>query len=202
MFTGIVRDTGEIALVEDRKGIKRLLISTHLDVKKMDIGASVSCDGCCLTVVDKEGGCFAVDVSNETLDKTTIGGWKVGTKVNLEPSLCLGDEMGGHIVTGHVDGVAVLEELEPDGDAHRLTFSVPEEIAPYLASKGSVAVNGISLTVNEVEGNRFGVMIIPHTREVTNIIHWKKGDKVNIEVDMLARYVARILGQNEGKQAA
>lgn len=195
MFTGIIRDTGEIARVEQKAGIRRILISTHLDVSKMQIGASIACDGCCLTVIDREGGCFAVEVSNETLAKTAIGSWNEGTKVNLEPSLKLGDELGGHIVSGHVDGVARLEDVRQDGGSWRLTFSVPAQLAQYLAPKGSVALAGISLTVNEVEGDRFGVNIIPHTWEVTSIKGWKPGDKVNLEVDMLARYVARILGK-------
>lgn len=195
MFTGIVTDMGEVTRIEDKKGIRRILIGTHFDVSKMNIGASIACDGCCLTVVDKEGGCFAVDASNETLEKTTVSDWEIGTKINLEQSLKLGDEMGGHIVTGHVDGVGILEEITPDGESHRLKFRVPDHIYQYLASKGSVAVNGISLTVNEVEDGCFGVMIIPHTREVTNINHWKQGQRINIEVDMLARYVARILGK-------
>ena len=117
MFTGIVRDTGEIALVKDKNGIRRMLVSTHFDVAKMEIGASIACDGCCLTVVDKEGGCFAVEVTPETLSKTTLGDWKEGSKINLEQSLKFGDELGGHMVTGHVDGTAVLEEVTPDGDA-------------------------------------------------------------------------------------
>ena len=197
MFTGIVRDTGEIALVKDKNGIRRMLVSTHFDVAKMEIGASIACDGCCLTVVDKEGGCFAVEVTPETLSKTTLGDWKEGSKINLEQSLKFGDELGGHMVTGHVDGTAVLEEVTPDGDAHRLVFSVPDHLARYIASKGSIAINGISLTVNEVEGNRFGICIIPHTWEVTSVNRWKPGDKVNLEVDMLARYVARILGKEQ-----
>lgn len=195
MFTGIVKDTGAVAHVRDKNGIRRILICTHFDVTKMDIGASVACDGCCLTVVDKEAGCFAVEVSNETLSKTTLADWAEGRKINLEQSMRLGDELGGHIVTGHVDGTATLESVTPDGTAHRLVFSVSEAFAPYIASKGSVALNGISLTVNEVEGNRFGVCIIPHTWEVTNASRWKPGDTVNFEVDMLARYVARILGK-------
>ncbi|MCB9991619.1 MAG: riboflavin synthase [Rhodospirillales bacterium] len=197
MFTGIVRDTGEITRVQDKNGIRRMLIGTHLDVSKMDIGASIACDGCCLTVVDKEGGCFAVEATNETLSKTTVGDWKEGTKINLEPSLRIGDEMGGHMVTGHVDGVAVLEEVARDGEAHRLVFRVPDHLAQYIAPKGSVALAGISLTVNEVDGSCFSVCIIPHTWEVTSINRWKTGDKVNIEADMMARYVARILGKEE-----
>lgn len=195
MFTGIVRDTGQVVRVTDKNGIRRLLISTHFDVAAMEIGASIACDGCCLTIIDKEGGCFAVEATNETLSKTTIGGWSEGTKINLEQSLRMGDEMGGHFLTGHIDGVAVVEEVARDGDAHRLIFSVPDHLAQYLAPKGSVSLNGISLTVNEVDGNAFSICIIPHTWEVTNINRWKPGDQVNIEVDMLARYVARILGR-------
>lgn len=195
MFTGIVRDTGEIARVQDKNGIRRMLIGTHLDVSGMEIGASIACDGCCLTIVDKEGGCFAVEATNETLSKTTLGSWEEGTKINLEQALRMGDEMGGHLVTGHIDGVATLEEVARDGEAHRLVFSVPSHLAHYIASKGSIAIAGISLTVNEVDGNCFSICIIPHTWEVTNINRWKAGDKVNIEVDMLARYVARILGK-------
>jgi riboflavin synthase len=197
MFTGIVRDTGEVFRVTDRNGIRRVLISTHFDVTKMEIGSSISCDGCCLTIVDKEGGCFAVEATNETLAKTTLGDWIEGAKINLERSLRMGDEMGGHMVTGHIDGVVKVEEVARDGDARRLVFSVPDHLAQYLAPKGSVTLAGISLTVNEVEGNHFSICIIPHTWEVTNVHRWKPGDKVNIEVDMLARYVARILGREQ-----
>lgn len=202
MFTGIIKDTGEVARVTDKGGIRRLLIGTHLNVSKMDIGASIACDGCCMTIVDKEGGCFAVEATSETLAKTTLGDWKEGTKINLEQSMKLGDELGGHIVTGHVDGTATVEAVEPDGDAHRITLRVPDELAQYIAPKGSVSLNGISLTVNEVQGSTFGVCIIPHTWEVTNINRWKPGAKVNLEVDMLARYVARILGKDEQEKAA
>ncbi len=195
MFTGIICDTGEIVRALDEGGLRRVLIRTGFDVSKIDMGASIACDGCCLTVVEKVDDCFAVDVSNETLSKTTLGDWVEGTEVNLERSLKMGDEMGGHIVTGHVDAVATLEELTKDGGSYRLVFSVPETLAHYLAPKGSVALAGISLTVNEVDGNSFGVNIIPHTWEVTSIHGWKTGDKVNLEVDMLARYVARILGK-------
>lgn len=200
MFTGIIGDTGEIARIEDKGGIQRILIRTSFDVSKMDIGASVACDGCCLTVVEKEAGLFAVEVSNETLDKTMLSGWQEGTKVNLEQSLKMGDELGGHIVSGHVDGTAILEDIKQDGESWRLTLNVPDALAQYIAPKGSVALNGISLTVNEVDGNRFGVNIIPHTWDVTNISTWQKNDKINLEVDMLARYVARILGKEKTEQ--
>ena len=204
MFTGIITDKGEIRHIEDRGGLRRILIGTALDMERMEIGASVACNGCCLTVVEKGGDAFRVEAAAETLALTAIGGWKQGDRVNLEPSLRLGDELGGHMVSGHVDGLAVLESVKKDGEAYRLVFSVPDELALYMTPKGSVALNGISLTVNEVEGNRFGVCIIPHTWEVTNIADWQAGDKVHLEVDMLARYVARMLGKDpkEGKLAA
>ncbi len=195
MFTGIVTDTGEVARMEDKGGLRRIRIATNFDVSKIAIGASIACDGCCLTVVERGQGSFAVEVSNETLAKTAIGNWTEGCKINLEQSLKLGDELGGHIVTGHVDGVATLETIEKDGGSYRLTFNVPANLAQYIAPKGSVALAGISLTVNEVRGSCFGVCIIPHTREATTVKSWKPGDKVNLEVDTLARYVARILGK-------
>jgi riboflavin synthase len=193
MFTGLIKDIGEILTVRDKGGLRRLVIGTHLDVNAMDIGASVACDGCCLTVVDREAGGFAVEVSNETMDVTTIGTWAQGAKINLEPSLRLGDEMGGHIVSGHVDGLATLVSVTPDGESFRLSFEVPLELAGFIAPKGSIALNGISLTVNEVGGTRFGVNIIPHTWQVTNIKDWKPDDKINVEIDMLARYVSRMV---------
>ncbi|PJB72361.1 MAG: riboflavin synthase [Alphaproteobacteria bacterium CG_4_9_14_3_um_filter_47_13] len=195
MFTGLVCDVGDILRIEDRGGIRYGRIRTGLDVSAMKIGASIACDGCCLTVVDKEAVWFGVEMSNETLAKTTLGTWQEGTKVNLEQSLKLGDEIGGHMVSGHVDGVAILEKIMPDGEAYRLYFQVPEILERYIAPKGSVALNGISLTVNEVEGNRFVVCIIPHTWEVTNIGLCKPEDKINLEIDILARYVARMLGK-------
>lgn len=195
MYSGIITDVGEVVRADEKRGHLRLYISTHFNLEDMDIGASVGCSGCCLTLVDKDGGCMVFDVSNETLSKTTLGRWEEGTKVNLERSLRLGDEIGGHMISGHVDGLATLEEIAPDGDSQRLSFSVPEHLAPYIAPKGSVALDGISLTVNEVDGCRFGVNIIPHTWAATNLSALGKGDQANIEVDMLARYVARILGK-------
>ncbi len=192
MFTGLIKDLGEVVSVEDRKGLKRFRICTHLGVENMAIGASIACNGCCLTVVDKSGGGFVVDVSNETLEKTTLDSWQEGTKINLEPSLRLGDEMGGHIVSGHVDCTAIVTKMARDGESWRITIEVPEAVSPYISSKGSIALNGISLTVNEVSGNTFGVNIIPHTWQVTDISGWEEGMKINLEVDMLARYVARM----------
>ncbi len=195
MFTGIIRDTGEVTAVSETESGRRLRIKTDLLLQDMALGASIACDGCCLTVVEKEGDSFVVDVSPETISKTTIGQWRVGMKINLEPSLRLGDEMGGHIVSGHIDGLAVLEDIKAEGEAWRLTVGVPTLLAPYIAPKGSVALNGISLTVNEVKGLTFGVCIIPYTWQVTTLSRLKPGDSINLEVDMLARYVARILGR-------
>lgn len=195
MFTGIIKDMGGVIAVSGGEQGRRLKIRTSFAVKDIAIGASVACDGCCLTVVEKGADWLAFDVSGETLSKTNIGAWHEGTKVNLETSLRMGDEMGGHIVSGHVDGLAALESVTKEGDAWRLRIRVPDALAPYIAPKGSVALNGISLTVNEVEGPVFGVCIIPHTWQVTNIGGWRAGEKINLEVDMLARYVARILGK-------
>jgi riboflavin synthase len=195
MFTGIIKDVGEVADIKETNKGRVLRIRTALPLAQAAIGASIACDGCCLTVVEKTDDSFTVDVSAETLSKTSIGGWTKGAKVNLESSLRLGDEMGGHLVSGHVDGLAVLESVKPDGESFRLRIKVPKPLASYIAPKGSVALNGISLTVNEVEGDVFGVCIIPHTWKVTNIADVNPGGKMNLEVDMLARYVARILGK-------
>jgi riboflavin synthase len=195
MFTGLITDIGTVAALEPR-GDLRVRMRTGYDPASIELGASIACDGCCLTVVDRgaEGGAgwFAVDVSAESLDKTRLGDWREGTRVNLERSLRLGDEMGGHIVSGHVDGTARLVGLAAEGDSLRLTFEAPEALARFVAPKGSVALNGTSLTVNEVEGARFGVNLIPHTREVTTWGQAAEGDRVNLEIDMLARYVARL----------
>jgi riboflavin synthase len=195
MFTGLITDIGTVAALEPR-GDLRVRLRTGYDPASIELGASIACDGCCLTVVDRgaEGGAgwFAVDVSAESLDKTRLGDWREGTRVNLERSLRLGDEMGGHIVSGHVDGTARLVGLAAEGDSLRLTFEAPEALARFVAPKGSVALNGTSLTVNEVEGARFGVNLIPHTREVTTWGQAAEGDRANLEIDMLARYVARL----------
>ena len=192
MFTGIVTDTGAVRAVR-MGGDARFEITTSFDTATFDIGASVSCSGACLTVIDKGRDWFAASVSAETLSKTVLGNWTEGTRVNLERPLRVGDELGGHIVSGHVDGVAHLVETCPEGDSVRLVFEAPEALARFIAAKGSVALDGVSLTVNEVEGSRFGVNIIPHTRAVTTLGGLAPGDPINLEIDMLARYVARLV---------
>ncbi|MGA7673626.1 MAG: riboflavin synthase [Rhizomicrobium sp.] len=195
MFTGLVSDVGQLRHVEKR-GDTHLVIATHYDVAAMDIGASVACAGVCLTVVEKgtaKDRWFAVTASGETLSKTTIGDWRVGDPVNLERPLRVGDEFGGHIVTGHIDGIVQVVRVAPEGESVRMTFQVPAALARFIAAKGSVALDGVSLTVNEVEGARFGVNIIPHTAQVTSFGQLKPGGKVNLEIDLLARYVARLV---------
>lgn len=195
MFTGIITDVGEVRSVEDR-GDTRMVIGTHYDTNSIDLGASIACSGACLTVVETADGWFAVDVSAETLSKTNLGRWMAGTKVNLERALCVGDELGGHIVSGHVDAVGKILSIEEEGASLRFRFEVPKSIAPYIAPKGGVALNGVSLTVNDVEDTAdtciFGVNIIPHTQEQTTFHTAKAGDAVNVEIDILARYVARL----------
>ena len=196
MFTGLIQDIGVVRSI-DKDGDWRIVMETGLDMARHEIGASIACSGCCLTVVEKGDDWFAVDVSQESLGLTIIKDWDEGSRVNLEPSLRLGDEMGGHIVSGHVDGMAEVIDVRQELDSHRLTFEVPQALAPFIASKGSVALDGISLTVNEVEGNRFGVNIIPHTWEKTTLVDRKIGDDVNLEIDMLARYMQRMLAMRE-----
>lgn len=191
MFTGIVTDIGRLRRLE-RRGDLRAEIETAFDTQGIDLGASIACSGCCLTVVDKGPGWFAVDISAESLSKTTLGGWTDGSPVNLERVLRMGDEMGGHIVSGHVDGVAIVVEKRAEGDSIRWVFEVPEHLARFIAPKGSVALDGVSLTVNEVDDTRFGVNIIPHTARHTTFGTLDVGDRVNLEIDMLARYVARL----------
>jgi len=195
MFTGIVTDIGEITAVKPggQTGDRRFVVRTRHDMKPVAMGASIACSGCCLTVVEKGADWFAVEASGETLDKTHLGDWKEGSRINLEMSLKLGDELGGHLVYGHVDGVGKVAAMTPEGGSVRFTFEVPADLAPFIASKGSVAVDGISLTVNEVRGNRFGVNVISHTQAVTTLGQAKVGQRVNLEVDMLARYVQRLL---------
>ncbi|WP_395662684.1 riboflavin synthase, partial [Aestuariivirga sp.] len=158
----------------------------------VDLGASIACNGCCLTVIEKGANWFAIQASAETLSKTTLGGWAEGTRINLERALKIGDELGGHIVSGHVDGLGEIVSITPEGASQRFRFRVPNELARFIAPKGSVAIDGTSLTVNEVEGNHFGVNIIPHTQAVTTWGTMVEGQRVNIEIDMLARYVARL----------
>ena len=191
MFTGIVTDVGRVRAVRDTNRDRRFEIETSFDLSTVDIGASISHAGCCLTVVDKGDGWFAVEVSGETLSRTTLGRWTAGAPVNLERAARAGDELGGHIVSGHVDGVGEVLSVEPEGGSHRLRIRVPRPLHRYIAPKGSVAVEGVSLTVNEVEDDVFGVNLIPHTWEVTTLGALVPGAKVNLEIDMLARYLAR-----------
>jgi riboflavin synthase len=195
MFTGLVTDLGHVRDVhrppagaaEDA----RFIIDSDFDPAMLAVGASVACSGACLTVVAIVDGGFAVDVSGETLGRTTLGTWEPGTRVNLERSLRMGDELGGHIVTGHVDAVATVAERTADGGSWRFAIDVPDHLARYIAAKGSVALDGVSLTVNTVSGSRFGVNIIPHTFDVTTFGHRQVGEGMNLEIDILARYVAR-----------
>jgi len=195
MFTGIVTDIGEITALTPggQAGDRKFVVRTGHDMSPIAMGASIACSGCCLTVVEKGADWFAVEVSGETLDKTHLGDWQQGQRINLELSLKLGDELGGHLVYGHVDGVGTIVSMTPEGGSMRFLFESPPELARFVASKGSVAIDGISLTVNEVEGNRFGINIIPHTQAVTTLGQAKPGQRVNLEVDMLARYVQRLL---------
>lgn len=193
MFTGIITDIGTVRSVDKNGGDVRFGIQTNFDLSKTDIGASIACAGCCLTVVEKQNDVFFVDVSAESLSKTTIGTWEECTKINLEQALKMGDELGGHIVSGHVDGLAILKSITPEGDSHRFVFEVPEKFAKFIAPKGSISLDGVSLTVNEVDGPTFGVNIIPHTWDNTTLGLLSEGDAVHFEIDMLARYVARDL---------
>ena len=197
MFTGIVTDKGRIKAVEAR-GDLRVTVATSYDMATVDLGASIACSGVCLTVVDKGEGWFAVDVSGETQRRTAPGLWAEGAKLNLERALKVGDELGGHIVTGHVDGLGEVAAAEPVGDSIRLGIVAPAALAPYVAAKGSIALDGVSLTVNEVEplpdgGAAFSVNIIPHTARETGFGEVRAGDRLNIEIDILARYLGRML---------
>ena len=191
MFTGIITDIGTVRRIEKR-GDTRFVVATRYPMADVAMGASVACNGCCLTVVEKGADCFAVDVSAESLSRTTLGDWREGTRINLERPLKMGDELGGHVVSGHVDGVGRVVAISPEGGSTRIRIRVPEVLARFIASKGSVALDGASLTVNEVSGSEFGVNIIPHTQAVTTWGQAKAGDAVNVEIDMLARYVARL----------
>ena len=195
MFTGIITDVGRVRSIEPG-GDTRFAIATAYDTTEVALGASVACAGVCLTVVEKAEGWFAVQASAETLSRTTLGDWREGTSVNLERALRLGDELGGHIVSGHVDAVAEIVDRRPEGESVRFVFEVPEAYERAMAPKGSVALDGVSLTVNEVDGRRFGVNIIPHTQAKTTFCEARVGDRVKLEVDLLARYVARLLGKD------
>lgn len=196
MFTGIISDIGRIVAVEER-GDLRLRVACGYDMAGVDLGASIACSGVCLTVVDKGADWFEVDVSHESLARTAPGMWTQGARLNLERALRLGDELGGHIVTGHVDGVGEVVAAEPSGDSTRIEIEAPEALAPYVAAKGSIALDGVSLTVNEVAGGRgmtrFSINLIPHTAQATNFADLAIGRPVNIEIDVLARYIGRML---------
>ena len=197
MFTGIVTDVGTVRKAEQR-GDLRLEITTGYDLATVDLGASISCSGVCLTVVDRGEDWFAVDVSGETISKTAADHWREGAKLNLERSLRLGDELGGHIVTGHVDAVATVVGTCPDGDSTRVGIGVPKELAPTIAPKGSIALDGVSLTVNDVRdaedgSTHFSVNIIPHTAQHTTLGELADGQQLNVEIDVLARYIGRML---------
>ena len=207
MFTGIVTDLGRVRAIEER-GDRRITFATGYAIDDLAMGASIACSGACLTVVefgaasqdDPDGArsWFAADVSAETLSKTTLGAWRAGTPVNFERALKLGDELGGHLVSGHVDGLARVAERRPEGDSQRFTFAAPAALAPFIAPKGSVALDGVSLTVNEVSdepggGCRFGINIVPHTAAVTTFGGLEAGQAVNLEIDQVARYLQRLL---------
>jgi len=194
MFTGIITDVGHVRRMHRGEPLD-LTIATDFDISAIPLGASIACSGACLTVVAVEPGAFTVQASVETLTRTTLGAWEEGTPVNLEKSLRLGDELGGHLVLGHVDGMAQVVERRPEAESVRFVFEAPEELAPLIAPKGSVALDGVSLTVNEVAQNRFGVNIIPHTLACTNFGSMRVGQRVNMEIDLIARYVARLLRQ-------
>ncbi|MAN80890.1 MAG: riboflavin synthase [Magnetovibrio sp.] len=195
MFTGIITDVGRVRAIQHADD-GRLEIETAFDTKDIAIGASVACSGCCLTVVEKGPGWLAFEASGETRRLTTLGTWQDGTAVNLERALKAGDELGGHIVSGHVDGIAELIAREPDASSLTLTFRAPDSLAPFIAAKGSVTLDGVSLTVNTVAGREFAVNIIPHTQEQTTLGQLDVGGAVNLEIDMLARYVARLMQMN------
>ena len=192
MFTGIITDIGELISL-DKQGDWQLRIKTHWNTKDIDIGASIACSGICLTVLDRKGDYFDVSASMETVSITTLKTWQLGKKINLERALRVGDELGGHVVSGHVDGIITLSEIKPNNDSYRLKFLIDDKFKGLIASKGSVCIDGISLTVNSVTDSSFDVNIISHTWNETTIGNCVVGDVANLEIDMLARYVARLL---------
>ena len=198
MFTGIVTDIGTIIELEKR-GDLRARVTTNYDMSTVAIGASIACDGICLTVIKTGSNWFDVEISAESVEKTHLkfGTWVIGASVNLERALRVGDELGGHIVSGHVDGVVEIVDMKDEGDSTRFVFLAPSDLQKFIAPKGSVALNGTSLTVNEVHSSKFGVNVIPHTKEVTTWGSSKIGDFLNLEIDTLARYVARLKEINE-----
>jgi riboflavin synthase len=191
MFTGIVTEVGRVRAVRDTNRDRRFEIETAFNLSTVDLGASISHAGCCLTVVEKGDSWFAVEVSGETLDVTTLGDWTAGRRVNLERAARVGDELGGHIVSGHVDGIGEVLSVEEEGGSHRVRIRAPRPLHRFIAPKGSITIEGVSLTVNEVEDDVFGVNLIPHTWEVTTLGALTSGARVNLEIDMLARYLAR-----------
>jgi riboflavin synthase len=196
LFTGIVQDMGTVKAREERGGDVRIVIELDkIDPATLGLGDSICVQGCCLTVTEVLGPAFAADVSRETLSLTTLGDLNVGSAVNLEPSLRAGDSLGGHLVSGHVDGLARIDSITGDARSTRIKIVVPDHLAKYIARKGSVAIDGVSLTVNEVEGSTFGVNIIPHTQTVTTLGRLAPGARVNLEIDQVARYVERLLGE-------
>ena len=191
MFTGIVTDVGRLRAVRETNRDLRFEVETSFDLSTIDMGASISHAGCCLTIVEKGDNWFAVEISGETISLTTLGAWKEGDPINLERAARVGDELGGHIVSGHVDGVGEVVSIESEGGSHRVKIRVPRPLHRFIAPKGSITVDGVSLTVNEVEDDVFGVNLIPHTWDVTTLGRLAPGAKVNLEIDMLARYLAR-----------
>ncbi len=191
MFTGIVTDVGRVRRIQATARDHRYEIETAFDTATIELGASISHAGCCLTVTEKGPGWFAVEVSGETLSKTTLGEWAEGTHINLERAAKLGDELGGHIVSGHVDGLGTVVSITPEGGSHRIEIEAPAPLHRYIAAKGSITVDGVSLTVNTVEGRTFDLNIIPHTWDHTTLGGLQVGNSVNLEIDMLARYLAR-----------
>lgn len=193
MFTGVIQHFGHITTC-DKQGDWRITVAHDLPEENIDIGDSIACNGCCLTIIQKKDGMLVFSLSAETL-RCTAPRWEVGEKLHLEPALCLGDTLDGHLVSGHVDGLAKLISVTQEADSHRLEFEVPAGLSRFIAPKGSVTLDGISLTVNRVEGDRFTVNIIPHTWQVTSFPQRGCGDMVNLEIDLIARYVARLLGK-------
>jgi len=200
MFTGIVEDRGLVQGIEYRGGEKRLTIEIPSHLTEVGLGDSISVNGVCLTVAQKEGTRIVVDLSTETLERTTLGGLRVGERVNLERALRLADRLGGHIVTGHIDGVGWVTEVKRGGDFLRLRIKLPKEASRYVVEKGSIAVDGVSLTVNEVKGEEIELALIPYTLEKTTLEERKKGDRVNVEADILGKYVEKILGERKEKK--
>jgi riboflavin synthase len=193
MFTGIIQDIGKLAELHKNSGDWRLVIETRLPLAMTALGASICCGGVCLTVIEKTENTFTVQASQETLGKTTLVHWQEGSTINLEPALRMGDELGGHLLSGHVDGVLRVTACQPVGDSVRYEFEVPKAFAKFIAPKGSVAINGVSLTVNHVDGLCFDVNLIPHTQKMTTLGQLAVGDEANFEIDMIARYTERML---------